>query len=94
MNLGLKKTVISLVMLFASTLAMPLFAQQPTLPKNTNGYYIIKSDADYETFRQIVATGNPYANAVLEADITVVNPIGEGDEQFHYRGTFDEGAIL
>ncbi|MCQ2225145.1 MAG: leucine-rich repeat domain-containing protein [Paludibacteraceae bacterium] len=89
MNLGLKKTVISLVMLFASTLAMPLFAQQPTLPKNTNGYYIIKSDADYETFRQIVATGNPYANAVLEADITVVNPIGEGDEQFHYRGTFD-----
>lgn len=89
MNLGLKKTVISLVMLFTSTLAMPLFAQQPTLPKNTNGYYIIKSDADYETFRQIVATGNPYANAVLEADITVVNPIGEGDEQFHYRGTFD-----
>lgn len=89
MNLGLKKTVISLVMLFASTLAMPLFAQQPTLDKKTNGYYIIENDADFETFRQIVATGNPYANAVLTNDINVYHSIGEGEDRFHYRGTFD-----
>lgn len=52
-------------------------------------YYVINSDEDYETFRQLVATGNPYANAILEADITVTKPIGSGDPQFHYRGTFD-----
>ncbi len=62
------------------------------LPKKKVGeveYYIINSDDDYETFRNIVATGNPYANAILEANITVTEPIGGGDEQFHYRGTFD-----
>ena len=52
-------------------------------------YYVINSDEDYETFRQLVATGNPYANAILENDITVTKPIGSGDPQFHYRGTFD-----
>ena len=52
-------------------------------------YYVINSDDDYETFRQIVATGNPYANAVLENDITATKPIGGGAPQFHYRGTFD-----
>lgn len=52
-------------------------------------YYVINSDEDYETFRNIVATGNPYANAVLEANITVTKPIGGGAPQFHYRGTFD-----
>lgn len=52
-------------------------------------YYVINSDEDYETFRQIVATGNPYANAILTNDVTATKPIGGGDEQFHYRGTFD-----
>lgn len=52
-------------------------------------YYVINTDEDYETFRHIVATGNPYANAVLEANITVTKPIGGGAPQFHYRGTFD-----
>lgn len=52
-------------------------------------YYVINTDGDYETFRHIVATGNPYANAVLEANITVTKPIGGGAPQFHYRGTFD-----
>lgn len=64
----------------------------PVLPKKKVGdveYYVINSADDYETFRQIVATGNPYANAVLEANITVTKPIGSGGPQFHYRGTFD-----
>lgn len=52
-------------------------------------YYVINNADDYETFRQIVATGNPYANAILEADITVKDAIGKGDAQFHYRGAFD-----
>lgn len=52
-------------------------------------YYVINSDEDYETFRQIVATGNPYANAILTNDVTATKPIGGGAPQFHYRGTFD-----
>ena len=62
------------------------------LPRKEVGgveYYVIKTADDYETFRNIVATGNPYANAVLEANITVTKPIGGGGPQFHYRGTFD-----
>lgn len=81
------RSLAMLVMMLA--LAMPSFSQQPTLPKNSDGYYIINSDEDYETFRQIVATGNPYANAVLTADVTARKPIGDGDEQFHYRGIFN-----
>lgn len=62
------------------------------LPRKKVGdaeYYVIKTADDYETFRNIVATGNPYANAVLENDIKVTKPIGGGGPQFHYRGTFD-----
>lgn len=81
------RSLVAILILLATT--MPLFAQQPTLDKNDEGYYVIKTDADYETFRRIVGTGNPYANAVLENDINVTHSIGEGDEQFHYRGTFD-----
>lgn len=81
------KNLLSLAMLLA--IAMPLLAQQPTLPKNSDGFYEISNESSYEVFRQIVATGNPYANAVLTADIKVYNAIGGGDEQFHYRGTFD-----
>ena len=92
----------ALLLLLAS--AIPSFAQEddapsgeptapesflPTLPKNDNGYYVIETADDYETFRQIVATGNPYANAILTDNITVSNPIGGGAEHFHYRGTFD-----
>lgn len=65
---------------------------QPTLATETVGnkkYYKIGSDEDFETFRQIVATGNPYANAILTQNVTAKEPIGGGDEQFHYRGTFD-----
>lgn len=64
----------------------------PTLTKTTIDeveYYVIASNDDYETFRQIVATGNPYANAILETNVTTMNVIGGGDAQFHYRGTFD-----
>lgn len=69
-------------------------AVQPVLQKTTIGTeelecYVIASADDYETFRQIVATGNPYANAILTANITVKDAIGKGDIQFHYRGTFD-----
>ncbi|MCF0199477.1 MAG: leucine-rich repeat domain-containing protein, partial [Bacteroidaceae bacterium] len=76
------------LMLLCIATAMPAFAQLPTLPKS-DGSYVISSDADYETFCKMVSTGNPYANAVLTADITVKTSIGSGDEQFHYRGTFD-----
>ncbi|MCQ2196249.1 MAG: leucine-rich repeat domain-containing protein [Bacteroidaceae bacterium] len=85
---------LSLAILFLAT-AMPAFAQReeritsmPELEKR-EGNYIIKSTEDYEKFRQIVALGNPYANAVLEADIKVTKSIGDGDTPFHYRGTFD-----
>lgn len=61
----------------------------PTKKVGDVEYYVINNAEDYETFRHIVATGNPYANAVLEANITVTKPIGSGDAQFHYRGTFD-----
>ncbi len=91
----------TLLLLLATS--MPSFAQdadpadeptapescQPTLPKNDDGFYVIASDLDYETFREIVASGNPYANAVLATDIMVRNPIGSGEEHVHYRGTFD-----
>lgn len=81
-----------LLMLFVT--AMPTFAQEditslPDLGTTLDGYYLIRSDEDYEKFRQIVAAGNPYANAMLDNNITVSKPIGDGDEQFHYRGTFD-----
>lgn len=75
--------------------AIPSFAlgadgnQNSELQKNNDGYYLIGSDAAYEAFRQMVATGNPYANAQLTANITATQPIGSGDPQFHYRGTFD-----
>lgn len=59
------------------------------LEKTDDGIYRIQSPAEYNIFRQIVATGNPYANAVLEKDIVVSSSIGMGDIQFHYRGTFD-----
>ncbi len=90
MRIYLNKTIRQLATLFILlAIAMPSFSQQLTLPKNSDGYYIINSDNDYETFRLIVAIGNPYANAVLTKDITVRHAIGVGDEQFHYRGTFD-----
>lgn len=54
-----------------------------------NGFYVINGATDYVAFRQLVATGNPYANAILEKDIAVTSAIGTGDIQFHYRGTFD-----
>lgn len=69
---------------FATT--MPVYAE---LTQNDAGYYEIASDENYEEFRQMVATGNPYANAVLTNNITVKDAIGKGNEQFHYRGTFD-----
>lgn len=69
---------------FATT--MPVYAE---LTQNDAGYYEIASDENYEEFRQMVATGNPYANAVLTKNITVKDAIGKGNEQFHYRGTFD-----
>lgn len=69
---------------FATT--MPVYAE---LTQNDAGYYEIASDENYEEFRQMVATGNPYANAVLTNNITVKDAIGKGDVQFHYRGTFD-----
>ncbi len=59
------------------------------LTKDADGYYLIDSDAEFELFRQIVATGNPYANAKLTHNVQAKKPIGGGDEQFHYRGTFD-----
>lgn len=88
-------TLTALLLLLA--IAKPSFAQYATenrnpnlkLEKNDDNYYIIDTDADYEIFRQIVATGNQYANAVLTSDITVTKPIGGGDEHLHYRGTFD-----
>lgn len=72
-------------------LTMPteqVVSSAPNLER-TDGVYRIKSVADYDAFRQIVATGNPYANAVLENNIKVSSAIGTGDIQFHYRGTFD-----
>ena len=72
--------------------AMPSLAQQlSTLKKNSDGWYVITSDRDFEQFRDsVVAIGDPYAKALLTADITVrVTPVGCGDEQFHFRGTFD-----
>lgn len=83
----MKKILLSMLMLgvcFAS--AVPAFAQ---IAKNSDGFYEIHSEADYEEFRKMVATGNPYANAVLTANITVTDVIGKGEVQFHYRGTFD-----
>lgn len=88
-----------LLLLCAST---PLFAQeadedvplqpaspQPMLPKDGNGYFIISSDEDYETFRQIVETGNPYANAILTADVSTTKTISTSSREWAYRGTFD-----
>ena len=85
--LTLLRSQAMLLLLLATTL--PSFAQQLSLTKNNNGFYEIGSDEDFETFRQMVALGNPYANAVLTKDINVANAIGTEDVQFHYRGTFD-----
>ena len=80
---------------FLQSLAITLLGLATTMPalaelrQNSAGDYEIASATDYEEFRQMVATGNPYANAVLTADITVKDVIGKGDVQFHYRGTFD-----
>lgn len=88
-------------LLMLNTLALPSFAQDngnsadnvglvlSTDTIDNVGYYIINTDDDYETFRQMVATGNPYANAILKSDISVSKPIGGGAPQFHYRGIFD-----
>lgn len=78
----------------AELTSLPANYAGPILPKASVGidemaYYVIASAEDYEIFRQIVATGNPYANAILTGNITVTKPIGGGDEQFHYRGIFD-----
>lgn len=77
----------TLLLLLAITL--PTLAQKNYLTPYYNGNYRIDSEADYELFRQLVASGNPYANAYLTADIEVSSPIGGGDEQFYYRGIFD-----
>ncbi len=77
----------TLLLLLAT--AMPSFAQDAYLEIDSNGYYEINDSRDYETFRQLVATTNPYAKAKLLNDITVKNPIGGGDKRSRYRGTFD-----
>jgi len=70
-------------------LAMLFGISSHAIEKGTDGYYLIGSDADYEEFCQMVADGNPYANARLTADITVTTPLGLGNDEFQYRGTFD-----
>lgn len=84
----MKKCLSALMLLMSACFAaaMPSFAKIRQISKDN---YEISSADDYEEFRQIVATGNPYANAVLTSDITVNDVIGKGDVQFHYRGTFD-----
>jgi len=69
-------------------LAMLFSISSHAIDKDTDGYYLIGSDADYEEFRAMVRQGNPYANARLTADITAEQPLGMGYD-FHYRGTFD-----
>ena len=83
------KSLMALLVCFA--ILTPSFGQTlSSLRKNTDGWYVITSDADFEQFRDsVVGIGNPYANALLTADVTVNKPIGMGGEQFHYRGTFD-----
>ena len=79
-------------MLVCLAVAVPSVGQQlSTLRKNSDGWYVITSDSDFEQFRDsVVAIGDPYAKAMLTADITVrLTPVGTGDEQFHFRGTFD-----
>ena len=56
--------------------------------KNTDGYFLIGSAADWDTFRTKVeeAGGTSDVNAMLMADITVTQSVGYN---CRYRGTFD-----
>ena len=59
---------------------------------DSKGRLIVRSAADWETFRNMVATaqGNN-VDAILAADITVSTMIGTNDENRYY-GTFDGGG--
>ena len=88
-------TLFQAMLLMLLGMAIPSFAEEAEknpnlqLTKNDQGYFMIGSDAEYEIFRQVVNTGNPYANAILTNDVTAKQPIGLSAEEFHYRGTFD-----
>ena len=60
------------------------------IEKDTDGYYLIGSTADFEEFCDLVNTGNPFASARVTADgINVTRSIGSGERMFYYRGKFD-----
>ena len=59
---------------------------------DSQGRFVIKSAADWETFRNLVATAQGQnVNAILAADIIVTTMIGTNDENRYY-GTFDGGG--
>ena len=62
--------------------------QEYKATKDLNGYFFIRSAADWDTFRTKVeeAGGNSDVNAMLMADITVTQSVGHNN---YYRGTFD-----
>lgn len=73
---------------FLAALMWPQVAQ--AIERDSDGYYLIGSTADYEEFCNLVNSGNPYASARVTADgINVTRSIGAGDDVFHYRGKFD-----
>ncbi|MCQ2266334.1 MAG: leucine-rich repeat domain-containing protein [Bacteroidaceae bacterium] len=78
----LKKTFLLLTL----TWAMPVMG----IERDTDGYYLIGTTADYEEFCDLVNSGDCYASARVTADgITVTRSIGVGERQFHFRGKFD-----
>ncbi|MBQ0049618.1 MAG: leucine-rich repeat protein [Bacteroidales bacterium] len=60
------------------------------IDKDQDGYYLLRSTADYNEFCEMVNGGSPFVNARVTTDsIVVKNSIGVGDEEFHFRGLFD-----
>ena len=73
---------------FLAALMWPQVAQ--AIERDSDGYYLIGSTADYEEFCDLVNSGNPFASARVTADnITVTRSICVGEREHHFRGKFD-----
>ena len=84
----MRKPIKHLLLLALTGMFTSLSAQ--ALEKDSDGYYLIGSTADYEEFCHLVNTGDCYASARVTADnITVTRSIGVGEREHYFRGKFD-----
>ena len=85
----LRLTAAMLVAIMSAQMALAEDGKLETVYIGTDSYYVLRSEADWNKFRQLVidAKGGKDVNAIMDADFTVSTFVGL--QECPYRGTFD-----